>query len=93
MQTETAVRIEQFSRIALYLYQDRIYRHKEIQRQLEKITDMVRLIVQKMNIVTETEVDGTFDRSKTESHVRVKKFQQLFQAARRFTRSETLHEG
>ena len=93
MQTEVAVRIEHFSRIALCLCQVGIYRQKEMQRQLQKITDMVRLIVQKMNIVTEAEVDDAVDRSKTESHVRVKKFQQLFQTARRFTHSESLHES
>jgi hypothetical protein len=93
VQTETTVTVEHLSRAVLYLCEDHVSRQKEMQHQLQKITDLIRSIVLKMNIVTETEMDYTFDRPKIASHARMKKFQQVFQASRRFTSSESSREG
>jgi len=56
-----------------------------MQRQLEKITDLVRLIVQKMEIPVEMEVDDASKNDRNDSWRRIKKFQRTFNAARRFT--------
>ncbi len=51
-----------------------MYRQKDTQRQLEKITELVQLIVQKMEISTEIVID---DRSKFDNREDSMKTQQL----------------
>lgn len=60
------------------------FRQKEMQFQLQKITDLVRLIVQKMDISAEMEVNDTSNIQRNDSHQRIKKVQLLLQASRRF---------
>ena len=60
--------------------------------QLEKITDLVRLIVQKMDISAEMEINDTSDGQKNENHQRMKKLQLLFQASRRFASAGAPHD-
>ncbi|CAF4493224.1 unnamed protein product [Didymodactylos carnosus] len=57
-------------------------RQKDMQRQLEKLTDLVKLIVQKMDIHTEADVD---DAPHT-GPINMEKLQQIIIAARRFSR-------
>jgi hypothetical protein len=61
-----------------------------MQRQLEKITDLVRLIVQKMEIPVEMEVDDASKNDKNNSWMRIKKFQRTFNIARRFTHIQSI---
>ncbi|CAF4561944.1 unnamed protein product [Rotaria sp. Silwood2] len=61
-------------------------RQKDTQRQLEKITDLVRLVLQKMEIHTETESDDTTSHNKNENFLRMQKFRQVFNVTRRFSR-------
>lgn len=60
------------------------FRQKDLQRQIEKTTDLVRLIVQKMEIHTEIESDDVIESYKSEHAAKMKKFHQTFQTARRF---------
>lgn len=62
-------------------------RQKDMQRQLEKITDLVRLIVQKMEIRTEIETDDTHQTGKNENFLKMQKIRQTLHVARRFTRT------
>jgi hypothetical protein len=64
-------------------------RQKDMQRQLEKITDLVRLVVQKMEIHTEMEGDDTNRGGKNENFMKMQKFRQTLNVARRFTRSRS----
>ena len=57
-----------------------------MQRQLEKITDLVRLVVQKMEIRTEIEGDDSHRDGKNEKFVKMQKFRQTLNVARRFSR-------
>lgn len=63
------------------------FRQKDMQRQLEKITDLVRLIVQKMDIRTEMEGDDTHRTGPNENFLKMQKIRQTLQVARRFTRA------
>ncbi|UJR31398.1 hypothetical protein I4U23_018892 [Adineta vaga] len=61
-------------------------RQKDIQRQLDKLTDLIRLVAQKMEIITEIEID---DRSKCdhpEKCTNIQKLRQTINAANRFSR-------
>ena len=60
-----------------------------MQRQLEKITDLVRLIVQKMDIRTEMEGDDTHQAGKNENLLKMQKIRQTLNVARRFTRTRS----
>ena len=57
-----------------------------MQRQLEKITDLVRLIVQKMEIRTEIEGDDRTTGGKHENFLKAQKIRQTINVARRFSR-------
>jgi hypothetical protein len=57
-----------------------------MQRQLEKITDLVRLVVQKMEIRTEIEGDDSTYGGKNENFMKMQKIRQTLNVARRFTR-------
>lgn len=61
-------------------------RQKDMQRKLEKITELVRLIVQKMEIRTEVEGDDTNLDHKNEKFIKMQKFRQTLNVARRFSR-------
>ncbi|CAF0983219.1 unnamed protein product [Adineta ricciae] len=61
-------------------------RQKDMQRQLEKITDLVRLIVQKMEIRTEIEGDDRTTGGKHENFLKAQKIRQTINVARRFSR-------
>jgi hypothetical protein len=63
-----------------------LYRQKDMQRQLEKITDLVQSIVQKMEISTEIVID---DRSKCDNKdncMKTQQFRQTLNVARRIHR-------
>jgi hypothetical protein len=60
-----------------------------MQRQLEKITDLVRLIVQKMNIPAEIEVDDISKSDKNQMKTKIEKFRQTFSAVRRFKQMQS----
>lgn len=55
-----------------------------MQRQVEKLTDLVRLIVQKMEIPAEIEVDDTSSNDKNDVQMKMKKLRQTFSAVHRF---------
>ncbi|CAF0765651.1 unnamed protein product [Adineta steineri] len=61
-------------------------RQKDMQRQLEKITDLIRLVVQKMDIHTEAEGDETKS-GKHENFMKMQRIRQTLNAARRFSRA------
>jgi hypothetical protein len=63
-----------------------VYRQKDAQRQLEKLTDLVRLIVQKMEIRSETDVDDVSTGNKNEHFMKMQKFRQTLNVARQFAR-------
>ena len=65
------------------------HRQKEVQRQLDKITDLVRLVVQKMEIRTEIEADDSPRTDRTESLAKMQKFRQTLNVARRFSRARS----
>ncbi len=60
-----------------------------MQRQLEKATDLVRLIVQKMEIPAEIEVDDTSKIDKNQIKMRIQKFRQTFNTVRRFNQLQS----
>ncbi|CAF4381737.1 unnamed protein product [Rotaria socialis] len=60
-------------------------RQKDMQHQLEKITDLVRLVLQKMEIHTEIESDDVTRGGQIEKIARMQKFRQTFNIARRFS--------
>ncbi|CAF4822945.1 unnamed protein product [Rotaria sp. Silwood1] len=60
-------------------------RQKNMQQQLEKITDLVRLVLQKMEIHTEMESNDTTSNDKNENFIRMQKFRQVFNITRRFS--------
>ena len=60
-----------------------------MQRQLEKITDLVRLVVQKMEIRTEMEGDDTHRDGKKENLMKMQKIRQTLSVARRFSRARS----
>ncbi len=64
-------------------------RQKDMQRQLEKITDLVRLVVQKMEIRTEMEGDDTHRDGKKENLMKMQKIRQTLSVARRFSRARS----
>ena len=64
----------------------RLRRQKDMQRQLEKITDLVRLIVQKMDIRMEVEGDDTTRGGKNGNFAKAQKIRQTLSVARRFSR-------
>ena len=66
------------------------YRQQEMQRQLEKLTDLVRLIVQKMEIPAEVEVDDTSLSDRNDVSIRMKKLRQTFSAVQRLQRLHSL---
>lgn len=66
------------------------FRQQDTQRQLEKLTDLVRLIVQKMEIPAEVEVDDTSSCDRNDVAIRMKKFRQTFTAVHRFQRFHSL---
>lgn len=57
-----------------------------MQRQLEKITDLVRLVVQKMDIRTEMESDDIHQGGKNANNSKLQKIRHSLSAARRFSR-------
>jgi len=57
-----------------------------MQRKLDKITDLVRLVVQKMEIRTEMEANDTNQSGKNENFIKMQKFRQTLNVARRFSR-------
>ena len=61
-----------------------------MQRQLEKIGDMVRLIVQKMEIRTEIDGDDVNQGTRNEHLVKMHRIRQTLNAARRFSRARTV---
>ncbi len=61
-------------------------RQKDMQRKLDKITDLVRLVVQKMEIRTEMEANDTNQSGKNENFIKMQKFRQTLNVARRFSR-------
>jgi hypothetical protein len=61
-------------------------RQKDMQRKLDKITDLVRLVVQKMEISTEMEANDTNQSGKNENFIKMQKFRQTLNVARRFSR-------
>ena len=65
-------------------------RQKDVQRQLEKISNLLRLIVQKMEIHTEIDNDNATQDEKHESFAKMRKFRNVFHATRRFARAPTL---
>jgi len=62
------------------------FRQKDMQRQLEKITNLVRLIVQKMEIRTEIESDDIYQGGKNGNNKKVQKIRYALNAARRLSR-------
>jgi len=64
-------------------------RQKDMQRQLEKITDLIRLVVQKMEIRTEMDGDDNYRGGKNENFMKMQKFRQTLNAARRFSRNRS----
>jgi hypothetical protein len=66
-----------------------VFRQQNMQRQLEKATDLVRLIVQKMEIPAEIEVDDTSKIDKNQIKMRIKKFRQTFNTVRRFNQLQS----
>ncbi len=58
---------------------------QDMQRQLEKVTELVRLIVQKLEIPADMEIDDSSKSDKNESWIRFQKFHQTFNIARRFS--------
>lgn len=64
-----------------------MFRQKDMQRQLEKITDLIRLIVQKMEIRTEMETDDIHQSVKNDNFLKMQKIRQTLNVARRFTRT------
>ncbi len=61
-------------------------RQKDMQHQLEKIADLVRLVVQKMEIRTEMEGDDVRRGGTNENFMKMQKMRQTLNVARRFTR-------
>ncbi len=61
-------------------------RQKDMQRKLDKITDLVRLVVQKMEIRTEMEGDDTYRSGKNENFMKMQKVRQTLNVAHRFAR-------
>jgi len=57
-----------------------------MQRQLEKITELLRLIVQKMEISTEIVIDDRSKCDKNDACIKVQKLRQTFNVVRRFSR-------
>jgi hypothetical protein len=66
-----------------------VFRQQNMQRQLEKATDLVRLIVQKMEIPAEIEVDDTSKIDKNQIKMRIQKFRQTFNTVRRFNQLQS----
>jgi hypothetical protein len=60
-----------------------------MQRQLEKMTDLVRLIVQKMQIPAEMEVDDTSKGDKNESWTKLQKLRQSINVTRRISHMQS----
>ena len=71
----------------MHLFSSR--RQKEVQRQLDKITDLVRLVVQKMEIRTEIEADDSPRSNRTEGLAKMQKLRQTLNVTRRFSRSRS----
>lgn len=63
-----------------------LYRQKEMQHQLEKITDLVRLIVQKLGISTDIVTEDRSTCDNQERSIKIQKLRHTFNAARRFSR-------
>jgi hypothetical protein len=57
-----------------------------MQRQLEKMTDLVRLIVQKMEINTEIVIDDRSKCDKNKNNMEISKLRQTFNIARHVSR-------
>ncbi|CAF1093211.1 unnamed protein product [Rotaria sordida] len=66
-------------------------RQKDMQRQLEKMTDLVRLVLQKMEIQTETESDDITSNDKNENFLKMQKFRHVFNVARRFSHARSIN--
>ena len=69
-----------------YLFDHCLYRQKDMQRQLNKITELVQLVVHKMEISTEIVID---DRSKADNKkkcIETPQLQQALNVARRLHR-------
>lgn len=64
------------------------FRQKDMQRQLEKITNLVRLVVQKMEIRTEIESDDIYQGGKNGNNKKIQKVRYALNAARRFSRAQ-----
>ncbi|CAF1060727.1 unnamed protein product [Rotaria sordida] len=64
-------------------------RQKDMQRQLEKMTDLVRLVLQKMEIQTETESDDITSNDKNENFLKMQKFRHVFNVTRRFSHARS----
>ena len=58
-----------------------------MQRQIEKATELIRMIVQKLEIPAEIEVDDGAQSDKTAAVVRLQKFRHAFSLTRRGIRS------
>jgi len=70
----------------IFFYSFYLYRQKNIERQLEKITDLVRLIVQKMEIPAEMEDNDTSETDKNENWI---KLRQTFNITRQFAQIQS----
>lgn len=68
-------------------------RQKDMQRHLEKIADMVRLIVQKMEIRTEMDGDDVNRGTRNENLVKMQRIRQALNAARRFSRARSIPQS
>ncbi len=96
--TESALFTEMFKqkerwiseyRMVFFLEIFYVFRQQNMQRQLEKATDLVRLIVQKMEIPAEIEVDDTSKIDKNQIKMRIQKFRQTFNTVRRFNQLQS----
>ena len=65
-------------------------RQQDMQRQVEKLTDLVRLIVQKMEIPAKIEMDDTSSNEKNDVQMRLKKLRQTFSAVHRLQKFQSL---
>ena len=60
------------------------FRQREIQQQLEKLLDLIGLVVEKMEIRSEINNDGTLKYTNSERFPSLQRFRQTLAATRRF---------
>jgi hypothetical protein len=69
-------------------------RQKDMQRQLEKLTDLIQLIVNKMNIRTDMKGDDSIGQSENNDHgMKMQRFRQTFAVGRRFSLARSSQLG